>query len=135
MTGPDVGRQRSPQSRTLARADRCRCFVRGTIHNPSIPSYSTHPAFPSPLSSMSRNQDQLTHGCCQAAKAYTKHCEENGKPQSHAKAKEILAGLTGAFVDRIVETKGLDAVDKEKAKHEAHKKNEAKLNEHGGFDV
>ncbi|KAK7050598.1 1 concanamycin induced protein c [Favolaschia claudopus] len=71
----------------------------------------------------------------EAAKAYTKHCEENGKPQSHAKAKEILAGLTGAFVDRIVETKGLDAVDKEKAKHEAHKKNEAKLNEHGGFDV
>lgn len=28
------------------------------------------------------------------------------------------AGLSAAFVDRIVETKGLDYVDKEKAKHE-----------------
>jgi hypothetical protein len=27
------------------------------------------------------------------------------------------AALTGGFVDRIAETKGMDAVDKEKAKH------------------
>lgn len=72
----------------------------------------------------------------QAAKAYEKHCEENGQPESHAKAKEILAGFSGAFIDRIVETKGvsvlywmavintdccdylqLDFVDREKAKH------------------
>ena len=26
----------------------------------------------------------------QAAKGYEKHCAENGKPQSHAKAKELL---------------------------------------------
>jgi hypothetical protein len=26
----------------------------------------------------------------EAAKAYEKHCEENGKPASHAKAKEIM---------------------------------------------
>jgi len=26
----------------------------------------------------------------QAAKAYNDHCEKNGKPSSHAKAKEIL---------------------------------------------
>ncbi|KIO25187.1 hypothetical protein M407DRAFT_25514 [Tulasnella calospora MUT 4182] len=45
----------------------------------------------------------------------------DGKPQSHEKAKEILAGFAGAFVDRIVETKGLDYVDKEKAKHAAKK--------------
>lgn len=44
-----------------------------------------------------------------------------GKPESHAKAKEILAGFAGAFVDREVESKGLDFFDKEKAKHEAHK--------------
>ncbi|KAF9485320.1 CipC-like protein [Pholiota conissans] len=55
----------------------------------------------------------------EAAKAYEKHVEENGKPDSHAKAKEILAGLSGAFIDRIVETKGLDFVDREKAKHHA----------------
>ncbi|KAJ7059376.1 hypothetical protein C8F01DRAFT_989395 [Mycena amicta] len=52
----------------------------------------------------------------EAAKAYEKHCAENGKPDSHAKAKEIMAGFAGAFIDRMVETKGLDYVDKEKAK-------------------
>ncbi|TFY70169.1 hypothetical protein EVG20_g2837 [Dentipellis fragilis] len=54
----------------------------------------------------------------EAAKAYERHVEQNGKPDSHAKAKEILAGFAGAFVDRLVETKGLDFVDKEKAKHQ-----------------
>ncbi|KAF7365753.1 1 concanamycin induced protein c [Mycena venus] len=65
----------------------------------------------------------------EAAKAYEKHCEENGKPDSHAKAKEIFAGLSGAFIDRMIETKGLDTIDKQKAKHQAHKKNEEKLAE------
>ena len=49
----------------------------------------------------------LTSGPSQAAKAYEKHCAENGKPASHAKAKEIMAGFAGAFVDRMVETKGV----------------------------
>ncbi|KAJ7908378.1 hypothetical protein B0H13DRAFT_1617535 [Mycena leptocephala] len=53
----------------------------------------------------------------EAAKAYEKHCAENGQPESHAKAKELFAAFSGAFVDRMVETKGLDFVDKEKAKH------------------
>ncbi|KAJ4471125.1 hypothetical protein C8J55DRAFT_389739, partial [Lentinula edodes] len=57
----------------------------------------------------------------EAAKAYEKHCAENGKPDNHAKAKELLAAFSGAFVDRMVETKGLDFVDKEKAKHQAKK--------------
>ncbi|KIM43851.1 hypothetical protein M413DRAFT_443731 [Hebeloma cylindrosporum] len=56
----------------------------------------------------------------EAAKAYENHCAENGQPQSHAFAKEVLAGFSGAFVDRIVETKGLDFIDKEKAKHHAN---------------
>ena len=61
----------------------------------------------------------------QAAKAYEKHCAENGKPDNHAKAKELLcvhpsfiidpssiihifsAAFSGAFVDRMVETKGV----------------------------
>ncbi|KAJ3862692.1 hypothetical protein EV359DRAFT_12334, partial [Lentinula novae-zelandiae] len=59
-----------------------------------------------------------------AAKAYEKHCAENGKPDNHAKAKELLAAFSGAFVDRMVETKGLDFVDKEKAKHQAKKQAE-----------
>lgn len=54
----------------------------------------------------------------QAAKAYENHVAENGQPESHAKAKEILAGFAGAFVDREVETKGLDFIDREKAKRQ-----------------
>ncbi|KAJ3808174.1 MAG: hypothetical protein NXY57DRAFT_1023695 [Lentinula lateritia] len=63
----------------------------------------------------------------EAAKAYEKHCAENGKPDNHAKAKELLAAFSGAFVDRMVETKGLDFVDKEKAKHQAKKQAEEGL--------
>ncbi|KAJ7752609.1 hypothetical protein B0H16DRAFT_1545921 [Mycena metata] len=55
----------------------------------------------------------------EAAKAYEKHCAENGQPESHAKAKELLAAFSGAFVDRMVETKGLDYVDKERAQRDA----------------
>ncbi|KAF8877936.1 hypothetical protein CPB84DRAFT_1794542 [Gymnopilus junonius] len=55
----------------------------------------------------------------EAAKAYEKHVADNGQPESHAKAKELLAGFAGAFIDREVETRGLDFVDKEKAKHHA----------------
>ncbi|KDR70015.1 hypothetical protein GALMADRAFT_214784 [Galerina marginata CBS 339.88] len=55
----------------------------------------------------------------EAAKQYEKHVAANGKPSSHSEAKEILAGLSGAFIDRMVETKGLDYVDTEKAKHHA----------------
>lgn len=39
-----------------------------------------------------------------------------GKPVSHAFAKEAIAGLAGAEVDRLAETKGEDAWDREKAK-------------------
>ncbi|KAF8805503.1 CipC-like protein [Phlegmacium glaucopus] len=55
----------------------------------------------------------------EAAKAYEDHVAANGQPDSHAKAKEILAALSGGFIDRMVETKGLDFVDHEKAKHHA----------------
>lgn len=43
----------------------------------------------------------------QAMKAYEDHCAANGKPDSHAKAKEVLAGFAGAFIDREFETKGV----------------------------
>ncbi|QKX59841.1 uncharacterized protein TRUGW13939_06983 [Talaromyces rugulosus] len=55
----------------------------------------------------------------EAAKAYEDHVAKNGNPPSHAKAKEIMAGFAGAFVDREVETRGLDFIDKEKAKYHA----------------
>jgi len=66
----------------------------------------------------------------EAAKAYEKHQEANGKPATHAKAKEFLAAAAGGFVDRIVETKGLDFIDREKAKREAKKLTEAQLAPH-----
>ncbi|GLA66725.1 hypothetical protein AtubIFM54640_009309 [Aspergillus tubingensis] len=47
----------------------------------------------------------------EAMKAYEEHQEKNGKPANHAQAKEILAGLAGAFIDREFETKGLDQID------------------------
>ncbi|KAK2462523.1 hypothetical protein APHAL10511_005493 [Amanita phalloides] len=57
----------------------------------------------------------------QAAKAYEEHLAKNGKPTSHAKAKEIAAGLVGAALDHFVETKGLDFIDQQKARHAAQK--------------
>ncbi|KAG6332465.1 hypothetical protein ID866_6621 [Astraeus odoratus] len=53
----------------------------------------------------------------EAAKAYEDHKARNGEPDDHAKAKEILAAGAGFFIDRLVETKGLDFIDKQKAKH------------------
>ncbi|EIW80449.1 hypothetical protein CONPUDRAFT_32252, partial [Coniophora puteana RWD-64-598 SS2] len=53
----------------------------------------------------------------EAMKAYEKHVAAQGHPDSHAKAKELIATFSGGFIDRMVETKGLDALDKQKAKH------------------
>ncbi|KAG8212994.1 hypothetical protein J3R82DRAFT_11380 [Butyriboletus roseoflavus] len=55
----------------------------------------------------------------EAAKAYEQHAKAQGKPGTHEKAVELLAALTGGFIDRIAETKGLNAVDKHNAKHMA----------------
>jgi hypothetical protein len=61
----------------------------------------------------SDNKAELSHevisgaAAYEAMKAYEKHCEQNGKPQSHAEAKEILAGIAGAFIDREFETRGV----------------------------
>ncbi|THH28954.1 hypothetical protein EUX98_g5240 [Antrodiella citrinella] len=63
----------------------------------------------------------------EAEKAWQHHLEKEGKPTSHEKAKELIAGFAGAFVDRIVETKGLDFVDKERAKHHAKQQAEEQL--------
>jgi len=69
----------------------------------------------------------------EAAKAYENHVAANGKPASHGEAKELLAGFTGAFVDREVETRGLSFVDKEKAKHQAKQQAEQALADSGDY--
>ena len=45
-------------------------------------------------------------------KAYEDHVAANGQPDNHAKAKELLAGFAGAFIDREVETKGVSNHDR-----------------------
>ncbi|KAF5859560.1 hypothetical protein ETB97_002735 [Aspergillus alliaceus] len=56
----------------------------------------------------------------EAMKAYEDHVARNGQPPSHQRAKEILAGFAGAFIDHEFESKGLDFLDREKAKRHAH---------------
>ncbi|KAK3359874.1 hypothetical protein B0T25DRAFT_112421 [Lasiosphaeria hispida] len=46
---------------------------------------------------------------------------ESGHEVSHGFAKEALAAAAGFEIDRLVETKGLDFVDREKAKRHAEK--------------
>ncbi|KAF8682080.1 hypothetical protein AX14_004412 [Amanita brunnescens Koide BX004] len=50
-----------------------------------------------------------------AAKKYNEHCAQNGHPVNHQQAKQIFAGFAGAFLDRMIETKGLDYLDRRKA--------------------
>ncbi|KAF9356308.1 hypothetical protein BGX26_005456 [Mortierella sp. AD094] len=65
----------------------------------------------------------------EAARAYEQHVAQNGKPDSHALAKELFAGFAGIATDRLIETKGLDFIDREKAKHQAKKNAEAAYDE------
>ncbi|KAJ4128003.1 hypothetical protein NW768_008287 [Fusarium equiseti] len=67
----------------------------------------------------------------EAAKAYEEHCARNGEPDSHAKAKEFIAGAIGAFVDREVETRGLDFIDREEAKRHGERHAMEQLNQYG----
>ncbi|KAG8893541.1 hypothetical protein FRB99_001880 [Tulasnella sp. 403] len=55
------------------------------------------------------------------------HKAKNGDPSEHPHAKAAGVALIGAFVDRMVETKGLDFLDKQKAKKEAEKRFEGQL--------
>ena len=48
----------------------------------------------------------------------------SGKVVNHQFAKEMLVGIAGAEVDKLFETKGLDFLDKEKAKRHAEKQAE-----------
>ncbi|WVO19623.1 uncharacterized protein IAS62_000912 [Cryptococcus decagattii] len=69
----------------------------------------------------------------EAMKAYENHVARNGKPSSHAMAKEILAGLAAAEVDRLFETKGLDGWDREEAKRHARAQAERALDQSGQY--
>lgn len=48
-------------------------------------------------------------------------------------AKELLAGLAAAEVDKLAESKGLNWLDREKAKHQAQQQAEQALQQSGQF--
>lgn len=56
-----------------------------------------------------------------------------GVIDDHARAKEFLAAAAGAFIDREFETKGLDFIDKERAKRHAQEQAEEALAQQGRF--
>ena len=56
-----------------------------------------------------------------------------GDPGSHQEAKEIAAAFSGAFIDREVETRGLDFIDREKAKRMAQDQNNQAIDQSGQF--
>ncbi|KAI0546623.1 hypothetical protein F4680DRAFT_451767 [Xylaria scruposa] len=60
----------------------------------------------------------------EAMKLFEDRQRREGKTVNHGFAKEVLAGIAGAEVDKLFETKGLDAFDREKAKHHAKKQAE-----------
>lgn len=88
-------------------------------HERQYNEYNTYSAEPQ------KHEAKLSHeliagaAAFEAAKAYEDHKAKNGEPDNHATAKELLAGFAGAFIDREFETKGLDYLDKQKAKHHA----------------
>ncbi|KAL8684710.1 MAG: hypothetical protein Q9224_006174 [Gallowayella concinna] len=63
-------------------------------------------------------------------KLFEDHQRKEGKPVSHAFAKELLAGFAGAEVDKLAETKGMDEYECERAKHRARESAENMYDEH-----
>lgn len=63
-----------------------------------------------------------------AMRKYEEHLANTGQEPSHALFKEILAGAAGFEVDRLVETKGLDSIDRYRAKQHAEEQAEQMFN-------
>lgn len=84
------------------------------------------------------HEGKLSHELLGGAAAFeAMHLWENkqrkeGKTVSHGFAKEALAALAGAEVDKLCETKGLDFIDREKAKRHAEKQAQEAYDSHYG---
>ncbi|GAA5860625.1 hypothetical protein JCM3774_006232 [Rhodotorula dairenensis] len=74
-----------------------------------------------------QHKSSLTHeavagfAAYEAQKAYARHCEQNGRPESHQKARELFAAFAAAEADKLIETKGLDFMDREEVKRQARR--------------
>jgi len=73
-----------------------------------------------------------------AMKEYEDHVRRTGEQVSHPMMKEMLAGFAAGEVDKLFETKGLDFLDREKAKNraiqQAHSLGEEKYGPGGTFN-
>ncbi|KAF9155807.1 hypothetical protein DFQ26_009624 [Actinomortierella ambigua] len=66
------------------------------------------------------HQSSWTHELIASAAAFEamkKHEKDTGG--SHKLTKEVFAGMAGAEADKLFQTKGLDALDREEAKRQA----------------
>ncbi|KAI8388703.1 uncharacterized protein BYT42DRAFT_560960 [Radiomyces spectabilis] len=85
------------------------------------------------------HKSSWTHQLLAGAAAYeamhliNKKKEENGEEVDHSTAKELLAAVSGAAVDRLIETKGMDWFDREKAKHHAKEEAEKLYSQQTGY--
>jgi hypothetical protein len=82
--------------------------------------YDTHTA-DSPHKSSITHEGLAGAASFAAVRAY-ENSRPKDKPVNHALLKESSAGVIGAFIDKEAETKGLNFIDKEKAKHDAKKR-------------
>ncbi|KAI9707632.1 MAG: hypothetical protein M1836_000593 [Candelina mexicana] len=63
-------------------------------------------------------------------KLFEDHQRKEGKTVDHAFAKELLAGFVGGEVDKLVETKGMDEYDRERAHSQAKESAHHMYDEH-----
>jgi len=82
---------------------------------------------------------KLSHELVAAAVAfaamhqYEKHEKAQGHHVSHPHAKEFIAAIIGFELDKLIETKGLDYVDKKKIQHHATQQAHHSYDNHHGY--
>ncbi|KAI9008973.1 hypothetical protein CLU79DRAFT_775455 [Phycomyces nitens] len=70
-----------------------------------------------------------------AMRAYNNNkAEKEGEEDDHHLAKELLAGFAAVAVDNLVESKGMDWLDREKAKRQAKEEAEKLYSEQTGYN-
>lgn len=68
----------------------------------------------------------------EAAERYEDYIAQNGHPDKQAQGKKVLAAAIDSFVDREVETNGLDFIDRERVKGHAQQRAEEELDNQYG---
>lgn len=68
----------------------------------------------------------------EAMRIFEQRQRASGEPVSHGFAKELLAGIAGGEADKLFETKGLDYLDREKAKRQAENQARDMYDQHYG---